>query len=135
MSMQLGAEELNARADALFNQFKMRASDPSGRLLVVGGGTGANAARFGSAFDDVHCCDIALRLLEDSGMSVVQADGRQLPYPDDSMDAAIAVSVIEHVLPFEDRPRLIAELVRVTKPTGTVFLQIPNNRFPVQWIK
>ena len=133
MSMALETDHLRVRANALFKQFKRHGTtDSSGRLLVVGAGGGANAARFGKEFGETHCCDINLRLVEDSGSHVTQADGTRLPYADDSMAASIAISVIEHVLPFSERPRLIAELVRVTEPGGTVFIQIPNNNFPVE---
>jgi 2-polyprenyl-3-methyl-5-hydroxy-6-metoxy-1,4-benzoquinol methylase len=50
-------------------------------------------------------------------------DGTTLPFPDGSFDLAIAIEVIEHVA---DKPGLIAEVWRVLRPGGRVFLTTPN---------
>jgi arsenite methyltransferase len=45
------------------------------------------------------------------------ADATQLPYPDDSFDAAVSTQVYEYVV---DIPLALAELYRVTRPGGRV---------------
>jgi ubiquinone/menaquinone biosynthesis C-methylase UbiE len=50
-------------------------------------------------------------------------DGTTLPFADASFDLAIAIEVIEHVA---DKPGLIAEIWRVLRPGGRVFLTTPN---------
>jgi SAM-dependent methyltransferase len=50
-------------------------------------------------------------------------DGTTLPFADGSFDLAIAIEVIEHVA---DKPGLIAQIFRVLRPGGRVFLTTPN---------
>lgn len=50
-------------------------------------------------------------------------DGATLPFPEGSFDLAIAIEVIEHVT---DKPGLIAQIWRVLRPGGRVFLTTPN---------
>jgi 2-polyprenyl-6-hydroxyphenyl methylase / 3-demethylubiquinone-9 3-methyltransferase len=52
-------------------------------------------------------------------------DGATLPCADDSFDLVMGIEVIEHVA---DKPRLIAEIRRVLRPGGRVFLTTPNPR-------
>jgi ubiquinone/menaquinone biosynthesis C-methylase UbiE len=47
-----------------------------------------------------------------------EIDIQNIPYPDHSFDAVIANHMLYHV---PDRPKAIAELRRVLKPTGTLF--------------
>ncbi len=51
-------------------------------------------------------------------------DGRKLPYPDASFDAAFAVSVIEHI-PDSGDSAAVAELVRVVRPGGRIVITTP----------
>jgi SAM-dependent methyltransferase len=48
-----------------------------------------------------------------------------LPYPDGSFDRALCLDVLEH-LTFEEQPRALAELHRILKPGGELFVSIPN---------
>ncbi|HJR58824.1 MAG TPA: methyltransferase domain-containing protein [Vicinamibacterales bacterium] len=48
-----------------------------------------------------------------------------LPYPDSSFDRALCLDVLEH-LTFDDQPRAMAELHRVVRPGGEIFVSIPN---------
>jgi ubiquinone/menaquinone biosynthesis C-methylase UbiE len=55
-------------------------------------------------------------------------DGRRLPYGDGELDVVFAVCVLHHVDP-PDRPALVAEMARVTRPGGLtlVFEHNPLN--------
>jgi len=48
----------------------------------------------------------------------IRADGRSLPFPNDSFDAILSVSTMEHVNGIEE---LLAEVARVLKPKGLFY--------------
>lgn len=48
-----------------------------------------------------------------------------LPFPDGSFDNVLCLDVLEH-LSFEEQPRALAELHRVLKPGGELFVSVPN---------
>jgi len=52
----------------------------------------------------------------------IVADVQDLPFKDNSIDMIIAESLLEHV---EDAPKAIAEIQRVLKPGGYVWVKIP----------
>lgn len=52
----------------------------------------------------------------------VCGDLRSLPFPEASFDAVICIHVLEHV---EEDGEAIAELYRVTRPDGWVFVNVP----------
>ncbi len=59
-----------------------------------------------------------------SRLQLEAADGTQLPYPDASFDAAVSISVIEHI-PDDGDTAAIRELARVLRPGGTLVLTFP----------
>jgi 2-polyprenyl-3-methyl-5-hydroxy-6-metoxy-1,4-benzoquinol methylase len=59
----------------------------------------------------------------------VTADGRALPFDDDSFDVAFSNAVVEHVGGIEDQRRFVHELCRVAP---NVFVSTPNRWFPVE---
>lgn len=56
---------------------------------------------------------------------VQRGDARQLPYADETFDVVIFLDALEH-LAFEDQPTALAEINRVLKPNGYLFLSVPN---------
>jgi SAM-dependent methyltransferase len=56
---------------------------------------------------------------------VTQGSLGSLPFADGSFDYALCLDVLEH-LSFEEQPRALAELHRVLKPGGELFVSIPN---------
>lgn len=54
----------------------------------------------------------------------VEADLRDLPFPDNYADEARAIHVIEHFQPW-DAPRVLAEWVRVIKPGAQLAVECP----------
>lgn len=48
-----------------------------------------------------------------------------LPFPDGSFDRALCLDVLEH-LSYEDQPRAFAELHRVLRTGGELFVSVPN---------
>ena len=57
------------------------------------------------------------------------ADATALPYPDGGFDAAVSVSVIEHIRGNGDTTAM-RELARVLRPGGTLVLTFPYGAEP-----
>ncbi len=58
------------------------------------------------------------------GLELQVADGRRLPFADESFDHAYSISVLEHVAEDGDLQAL-AELARVVKPGGRIVFTVP----------
>jgi SAM-dependent methyltransferase len=56
---------------------------------------------------------------------VTQGSLMALPFPDASFDHALCLDVLEH-LAYEEQPRALAELFRVLRPGGELFVSVPN---------
>ncbi|WP_058365675.1 class I SAM-dependent methyltransferase [Haloparvum sedimenti] len=129
----LSEQNLEARAAFLRDAAEQAIGTLSGdRCLMVGAGSGYNTEEFGDYFDEVNALEIEPREFPDVVDHGIFADGTRLPYQDDVFDLTVAISVIEHVVPPVNRPKLAEEMVRCTKPGGHVFFQIPNGRFPLE---
>ena len=50
------------------------------------------------------------------------ADAQAIPFRDEAFDAAVSFAVLEHV---EDPARLVAEALRVLRPGGVVYFDVP----------
>jgi SAM-dependent methyltransferase len=59
----------------------------------------------------------------------ITADGRNLPFADDSFDIAFSNAVLEHVGGVDDQRRFVHEMCRVGK---RVFVSTPNRWFPIE---
>ena len=106
------------------------APQPGERILEVGPGTGYYTlpvaewlGRDGrlDIFDlQQEMLDLTLTRARERGLANVvaeQGDARQLPYPDDTFDAAYLVTVLGEV---PDQELALRELARVVKPDGRV---------------
>lgn len=121
------------------------------RVLDCGCGNGLSVDLLGDAGFDAWGNDVsALRKWQWQQRRrrdrLVVTDGATLPFPDAFFAAAISSGVIEHVgveetapPAYSVRPRadrdaaraaFLAELLRVTRPGGVVFLDCPNGAFP-----
>ena len=94
-----------------------------GRVLEVGGGTGANLAYYGPAVESLTVTEpeppmlrrLRRRVDEQApGTEVVQAPAEKLPFEDGSFDTAVSTLVLCGV----DQPRALGELRRVLRPGG-----------------
>ena len=54
----------------------------------------------------------------------------ELPYPDNTFDAAILSEVLEHL---DDDVSALKEIYRVLKPGGVVVITVPNANYPFLW--
>jgi ubiquinone/menaquinone biosynthesis C-methylase UbiE len=106
-------------------------------VLVVGAGTGAETialCRMGARvvatepfMKALHI--LRLRTVQDGEPSffVVGAPGEMLPFPDASFDFVYCSSVLEHT---QAPLRCLDEMLRVIRPDGAIFVEVPDYRFP-----
>lgn len=104
---------------------------PGPAVLNVGSGPFFELPDLPQANRDFSICDIDPRAVEiaerlhgDKLKSTrVIEPGAPLPYEDETFDLVVAMEVIEHL---EDPAPWLAELFRVTRRTGHLFLTTPN---------
>lgn len=97
---------------------------PRGRLLDVGAGTGALAARLASLGFQVSACDLYADQFKAEGIPFTAANASEsLPFPDGSFDAITCLETIEHL---EDQFRFARECARVLAPGGRLLITTPN---------
>lgn len=99
-----------------------------GRVLDLGCGNGKTTEALVEAGAEVTGVDFSEAAVascrENLGgrAEFAVADARDLPFPDGSFDAVVAVHVFEHV-PREDVPRACSEAMRVLVPGGRLYMQ------------
>ena len=96
----------------------------AGRVLEVGGGTGANLSYYGPAVEELTITEPQppmLRRLQGRAREqapaaqVLRAPAEDLPFEDGSFDVAVSTLVLCGV---DDQPRALRELRRVLRPGG-----------------
>lgn len=111
----------------------LRPVQPGARALDVGCGVGQVVRRLKEAGVEAHGVEVSepnLAKAQSFGLDCRLYDGRKLPYPDRHFASVGALNVLEHV---EQPEAFIAELVRVTEPTGRVLISSPNFFRAVGW--
>lgn len=114
-----------------------------GRLLNLGCGHGAEFLPFKEGFE-LHGVDFSSGMLEQARRYAAkfkftarlsEADIRDLPYPDEYFDWAVSVATYHHLAGPGEIGRALAELNRVLKPGGEVFITFWNRHQPKFWFK
>lgn len=108
----------------------------SGNVLEVGCGEGGNivnALSSGPSRPRIIGLDLfeqKLRFAVRAGVpgSFICADASDLPFPDAAFDVVLCRDVLHHVA---DPARVVAELRRVCRPDGNVWILEPNGRNPL----
>jgi SAM-dependent methyltransferase len=123
---------LEAKARRLLELARRHLGPGRPTALDVGCGPGVFDRHLGSSFE-LHGVDVSPTMVERAREANPEAsyrlyDGRRLPYGDGELDVVFAVCVLHHVDP-PDRPALVAEMARVTRPGGLtlVFEHNPLN--------
>lgn len=104
-----------------------RYTDLAGRrVLDVGGGPGHFTAALRAR--GAHCLlvepdETELRAGGTAAAGAVRGDGMRLPVGTDAVDVCFSSNVLEHV---RDPARMLAEMIRVTRPGGVVYLAFTN---------
>jgi ubiquinone/menaquinone biosynthesis C-methylase UbiE len=100
----------------------------AGRVLEIGGGTGANLPCYGPAVESLTVTEpepSMLRLLQRHvrgsypATRVVRAPAEDLPFDDNAFDVAVSTLVLCGV---DDQPRALRELRRVLRPGGQLLV-------------
>jgi len=113
-----------------------------GRLLNVGCAHGPDFLPFKDSFQlngvdfSAEMLKFAEKYAQKFGFSVELklADVRQLPYPEESFDWAIAVATYHH-LGVGEHKEALSELKRVLRPGGEAFITVWNRWQPCFWFK
>ncbi len=136
-----------------FMQLPLRyaALRPGSRVLEAGCGSGKFSFCFALLGHQVTALDFSADILsnvraakadlEKAGgplhLTTYQGDLEQLDLPDEHFDLVINEGVVEHWLDQTARRRVLAGMVRVTKPGGVVAVIIPNGSHPFidTWVR
>jgi ubiquinone/menaquinone biosynthesis C-methylase UbiE len=120
---------------AMFESVANERIDAGKKVLVVGGGTGADYMAFVKRGCEVHAVepnDFALKIArlkaQMSGTDqdrFIKGEGENLPYSDNCFDIVWCFTVLEHV---QDVTACIADMIRVTKVSGRIFIVTPDYR-------
>lgn len=81
------------------------------------GNTESFVGRYGFA------CQLLSHNSFDPSDRIFAAPGEALPFPDNHFDIVFSIAVLEHV---NDPDRVMAEALRVCKPSGCVVMNVPN---------
>jgi 2-polyprenyl-3-methyl-5-hydroxy-6-metoxy-1,4-benzoquinol methylase len=78
----------------------------------------------------------ARRVAEQLGVEAeyVLGDARELPFPDGSFDVVFSYSVLQHLAKADVRT-VVAGIRRVLRPGGTVWVEMPNARGPLNLLR
>ena len=105
--------------------------------LEIGCGAGRMTKAIGADFRTVHGVDVAEGMIAyarrhvGANVQLYVTDGVHLPLPDQSVTAAFSVIVFLHFDSNEHAAAYFQEIARVLKPGGTIMIQLPLHRWPL----
>ncbi len=110
-----------------------------GRLLEIGCGSGIFLPELAKHCDSLFACDVHPKLnltkemlaAESVDVTLTRADARFLPYPSESMDEIVCMSVLEHLY---DLKSPADEFYRVLRPGGVAIIGLPVSSVLTQMI-
>ncbi|NJE02912.1 class I SAM-dependent methyltransferase [Thermococcus sp. MV11] len=99
-----------------------------GKALDLGCGTGNYTLELKKRGFDVIGLDASegmLRIARSKGLNCIMGDAYSLPFPDESFDLVLSVTMFEFI---HEPERVLAEIHRVLKPGGEVIIGTMNGR-------
>lgn len=116
-------DETRAASPSVCRALREALKDAPGRRLAdIGGGTGNYALALRREGWEPVVLDRSAEMLaraKAKGLQTVEADAQQMPFEDESFDAAVMISMLHHV---EDRGAALAEARRILKVGGVLAL-------------
>lgn len=116
-------DETRSASPSVLRPLREALGEASGqRLADIGGGTGNYALALKSEGWKTVVVDRSAAMLAHAaakGLETVEADAQQLPFEDNSFDAAVMISMLHHV---EDHRIALAEARRILRPGGRLAL-------------
>ncbi len=105
------------------------------KILEIGFGTGLAFLNLAEKYKEIHGVDltadvdVVTRAFQDIGLTTYLKNGDilNLPYPDQTFDCVLLVSILEHLQP-GDQLKAFSEIARVLKPEGQVVYGVPIER-------
>jgi len=104
-------------------------------VLEVGFGSGVSFLNLSQLYQEIHGLDLTADTQQVSEMFAglgIQTELRngsvlEMPYPDQSFDAVLLISILEHLQP-QEQAIAFREIWRVLKPSGQVVYGVPVER-------
>lgn len=130
--LETGEAEVAGIMDGLGRERLMPAT---GRALDFGCGLGRLTRALATRFDEVVGVDLSAAMVEQArrlhadtpaATFLVNARPELAPLDDESFDLVLSLIALQHVSRRVAIRRYLAELVRVTRPGGTLVLQLPS---------
>lgn len=129
------AEVLDRKIATALDLIEARFGRQFRRALIVGCGGAdeafALAARFDCEVVGIDISDERFPAARDPRVTLVAADAAEMPFPDARFDLIYSFHALEHVERLEDA---LAEMRRVLRPGGSVFVGTPNKSRVVGYV-
>jgi SAM-dependent methyltransferase len=116
-------------------RFVLSTCPPPARVLDVGCGTGALAARLTAYGYDMTGLDPSAGMLNQlqarsPAINAVQGSATQMPFGDGEFDVSLSVATMHHIADAAAVRSALTEMVRVVRPGGRVIIWDHNPRNP-----
>lgn len=105
----------------MYRYFEDIREGPAGILFTRKSGASPLVLNVGGGPYRVSADEITLNIGPFPNVDLI-ADGQRIPVADDTFDAVFSLAVLEHV---PDAPRVVAEMLRVLKPGGYLYSEVP----------
>jgi tRNA (uracil-5-)-methyltransferase TRM9 len=94
------------------------------KVADIGCGNGRNMFRKDLEWSGMDFCDKFVELCIQNNKNVIWGNILNISFPENEFDNTICIAVIHHLSTPERRKKSIEELIRITKPTGKILIQV-----------